>query len=108
MLTETGPFEEFPCRLVREAGYTLYTFDGSPHAVNYRGSRADLDGEVQDVELLPAHYQDEDGDIPEAFEGVIHTAYDIAFIFDSEEDEEEEEVVASTPEEARLSCQESC
>jgi hypothetical protein len=89
-MLDSGPFEELPCRLLREAGYTLHTFDGSPYAVNYRGSRADLrrGGEVQDVELLPAHYQDEDGEILEAFEGVIQTVYVIVF----EEDEDEARV----------------
>ena len=86
-MLDSGPFEELPCRLLREAGYTLYTFDGSPYAVNYRGSRADLrrGGEVQDGELLPAHYQDEDGDILEEYEDDIQTVYVIVF----EEDEDE-------------------
>jgi hypothetical protein len=82
-MLDSGPFEELPCRLLREAGYTLYTFDGSSCGVNYRHSRED--GEVQDVELLPAHYQDEDGCILEEYEDDIQTVYVIVF----EEDEDE-------------------
>eukprot|EP01050_Picozoa_sp_SAG11_P021173 SAG11_NODE_3713_length_2265_cov_69.650508_2_plen_223_part_00 len=58
---DSGPFEERAVNMLRDAGYQVFTYDGSSHAGNYRHKnkpfhRRENLGQVSDVAILPAEY----------------------------------------------------
>eukprot|EP01046_Picozoa_sp_COSAG06_P056482 COSAG06_NODE_10698_length_1632_cov_147.666667_1_plen_102_part_00 len=59
---DSGPFYADACQILRNTWIELYTYDGSPHAANYRGSREGYEDQVADVALLPESLMDENGE----------------------------------------------
>ena len=59
---DSGPFYADACQVLRNTGTQLWTYDGSPHAANYRHSRERYEDQVADVALLPEALMDENGE----------------------------------------------
>ena len=76
LFLDSGPFFLYAANLLRDAGFNLFTCDGSPHGAIYR--HAGPVGEVQDVPLVPADWLNENEEIKEEID--IQTVYQIRFL----------------------------
>jgi hypothetical protein len=70
---DSGPFYANAVNMLRNAGYQVYTYDGSHHAANYQGRREP--GEIGDVELLPDQYMDENDCVTDDVQTVYHISF---------------------------------